>query len=53
MSLRVFAIQVVLSTVLVFTLYYDINFAVFPGEGLWNYKGFGGKFKFLTFINMV
>ena len=23
------------------------------GQGLLNYKGYGGKFKYLTFINLV
>ncbi len=36
-----------------YSLIYDILFVNFNGESIFEYKGFGGKFKFLTFIGMV
>jgi len=55
MGLFVLRLSVYLVTLVVLaaSLYYDIEYANFEGDTVWNYKGFGGKFKFLTFINMV
>ncbi len=32
------------------SLLYDLQHVHFDGEGLLEYKGYGGKFKFLTFL---
>ena len=52
-SLVSLALYATLWSVVVFGLWYDINHANFKNESVWEYQGFGGKFKFLTFITMV
>lgn len=34
-------------------LMYDIEYATYGNESTLNYRGYGGKYKYLTFINMV
>ena len=50
---EIFTLHATLFYVHVTSLAYDVQHVHVDGESMWEYKGYGGKFKYLTFITQV